>query len=213
MLRVVASLLTFKFSVWQGCHAAITCPPSSVKFEKFCHHSQVSVPFPFHCDAVPLNYCHKGKYICFISKSPVLCFIQSYILADNLLQLNNSTRIYLDGNRIFDSYLVDDCRNDLTTTYSKHGHWQIKFVSIQNIYAVLVRTLGPASMLEFQLPGFIFSIILNCDASQEIKPIHFGLAYRDASRVNGQNQLNVTTLNTLMDITSFIVINLTLMKF
>ena len=114
----------------------------------------------------------------------------------------------MDGNKIFDSDLIDDCRNDLTTTYSKYGHWQIKFDTIQNIYAVLVRTLGPASILELQLPEFMFSIIFkNCDVSQEIKQIHFGLAYRDASRVNGQNQLNVTTLNTLMDITSFIVIN------
>ncbi len=72
----------------------------------------------------------------------------------------------MDGNRIFDSDLIDDCQNDLTTTYSKHGHWQIKFDTIQNIYAVLVRTLGPASILELQLPEFIFSIIFkNCDVT------------------------------------------------
>lgn len=62
-----------------------------------------------------------------------------------MLQPNNSTKVYLDGNRFFDGDLIGNCWNDSTTTYSQSGHWQIKLDTIQNIYAVLVRTLGPAS--------------------------------------------------------------------
>lgn len=75
-------------------------------------------------------------------------FLSNHNTVENLLQPNNSTKIYLDGNRIFDSDLIGDCWNDSATTYSKFGHWQIKFDTIQNIYAVLVRTLGPASICQ-----------------------------------------------------------------
>ena len=68
------------------------------------------------------------------------------IIAENLLQPNDSTNVYLDGNRIYEADLFSDCLNDSTPTYSKSGHWQIKLDKIQNVYAVLVRTLGPASI-------------------------------------------------------------------
>ncbi|XP_046657270.1 CUB and sushi domain-containing protein 1-like isoform X2 [Daphnia pulicaria] len=123
-LKTSPCWLIFFFTLVQSYHAAISCPPSTpVKLNTFCHHSQVSVPFPFECDATPVNYCHN---------------------AENLLQPNNSTKVYLDGNRFFDGDLIGNCWNDSTTTYSQSGHWQIKLDTIQNIYAVLVRTLGPA---------------------------------------------------------------------
>lgn len=114
-------ILLFALNIVQSNNvAAMECPETLMKLNTRCHHSQVPVPFAFTCGDIPVNYCHD---------------------VENLLEPNISTKVYLDGHRIFDRRLKDDCWN-VTTTYIKSGHWQIELDRIENVYVVLIRSLG-----------------------------------------------------------------------